>query len=450
MSDAIILPDVVNAFMNVFTQKGFQIYVVGGGIRDLLMGRQTKNWDFATNAKPEEIQKLFPKSRYNNNYGTVSIPVVNDRSELVIFEITPYRQESKYTDSRHPDEIVWAKTIEEDLSRRDFTVNAMAFNGKKLIDLFDGQKHLKEKLIVAVGAPDRRFGEDALRLMRAVRLACELGFLLEEKTRNSIKKNAGLINNISKERVREELFKILSSKNPAEGILFLRNTNLLKQILPEVDDCFAIPQKSPSRHHIFDVGTHLVQALKLCPSTDIITRFATLLHDIGKTPTYKKDDKTGLITFYNHEIVGANMAVKIADRLRLSKKEKDKLFILVRFHMFTVSEKQTDKAIRRFIRQVGKEYLFDILDLRVADRLGSGAKLTSWRTELFKKRLEQVQKEPFKITDLKIDGNDVMTILNLKPGPKVGDVLSAVFKEVEEGKIKNEREVLLEKIKQKL
>ena len=187
-------------------------------------------------------------------------------------------------------------------------------------------------------------------------------------------------------------------------------------------------------------------ALKLCPSTDVITRFATLLHDIGKAPTFKKDADTELITFFNHEIIGAEMTNVIAKRLRLSTKEREKMVTLVRCHMFTVSEKQTDKAIRRFIKHVGKEYLLDILDLRIADRLGSGAKLTSWRTELFKKRLEEVQQEPFKVTDLKITGHDVMKILEIPPGPKIGQLLTQLFNDVVDGKLKNEKKDLTQRL----
>ncbi len=446
MKPLLILPEQVTSFMNVFKKNGFAIYVVGGAVRDLFLKRKTKNWDFTTNAKPEKIQELFSESFYNNDYGTVSIPVKWNQ-EKIIFEVTPFRKESDYIDFRHPKKVTWTDSITDDLKRRDFTINAIAYDGITIVDPFGGEADIKNKIIRAVGEPDKRLLEDALRLIRAVRIACELGFMIDNTTRASIQSNAQLITNISWERIRDELFKIIGSENPSDGILFLRNMGLLKYILPEVDDCFAIPQKSPLRHHMFDVGTHLAQALKLCPSNDVITRFATLLHDIGKAPTFKKDAKTNLITFYNHEIVGAEMVVKIADRLRLSKKEKDKLFILVRFHMFTVSEKQTDKAIKRFIRNVGKDYLFDILDLRVADRLGSGAKLTSWRTELFKKRLEEVQKEPFKITDLKINGNEVMKILNLKPGPQVGKILQDIFNVVAEGKLKNERSKLVDHLR---
>ena len=432
------LPKEVIDLMNIFSKNKYQIYVVGGAVRDALLNKPIDNWDFTTNATPEQILKMFPDAFYNNVYGTVSIP-----KDKIIFEVTPFRKESEYTDLRHPEKIEWAKTIEEDLSRRDFTINAIAFDGSIIIDPYNGQNDLTNKLIKAVGNPNIRFNEDALRLLRAVRFTSQLGFLIENDTRNSIQKNASLITKISWERVRDEFLKILESDHPAEGILFLKSTGLLSYILPDVDVCFSIPQKSPKRHHVYDVGTHLVMALKHCPSKDPITRFATLIHDVGKTKTFHKDEKTELITFYNHEVVGKKQAKIIADRFKLSNKQKDKLVTLVGEHQFTVTELLTDKAIRRFVRSVTKEYLQDMLDLRTADRIGSGATPTSWRLDLFKKRLIEVQKQPFQIKDLKIDGNDVMKILKLKPGPKVGEILKKLFDRVVERKVKNEREILL-------
>lgn len=445
------LPKKVSGLLNKFKKNKFQIYVVGGAVRDMLLNKKITNWDFTTNATPEQILKMFPDAFYNNVYGTVTVPIKNKQSsnetmKQFLFEITPFRKESNYSDSRHPEKIEWAKTVEEDLSRRDFTINSIAYDGKDIIDPYDGQKDISNKLIKAVGDPDIRFSEDALRLLRAVRFTSQLGFLIEDKTRDSIQKNARLITKISWERIRDEFLKILEGDHPSEGMLFLKNTGLLSYILPEVDVCFSIPQKSPKRHHVYDVGTHLVMALKNCPSKDPITRFATLIHDIGKAKTFHKDEKTELITFFNHEVVGKKQAEIIADRFKLSNKQKNKLVTLVAEHQYTVSENQTDKAIRRFIRSVTKEYLQDMLDLRTGDRIGSGAKPTSWRNELFKKRLEEVQKQPFQIKDLKIDGNDVMKLLKIKPGPQVGSILKKLFDKIAEGKIKNEKQALLDQL----
>lgn len=460
------LPKSVQEIMNLFKDKGFEIYVVGGAVRDLLMGKESNDWDFTTNATPDEMLSFLPSDAYyTNSFGTVGLP--NEDGEP--FEITTFRTEhGGYSDNRRPDEVKWGKTLEEDLCRRDFTINAMGImiaNGLlttddskesrsqksvscSLIDLFNGQKDLENKVIRTVGDPYERFSEDALRMMRAIRIAGELEFVIEEKTFQAVKEHAQLLNKISRERVRDELFKILASKNPVHGIQLLRESGLMELIIPELEKAFGVEQKSPGRHHIYDVGTHLLNSLQAVSerNEDVITRFATLIHDIGKPQTYKKLD-TGTITFYNHEVVGAAIAKRIADRLRFSNEQKEKLWRLVRYHQFTVNETQTDSALRRFIVNVTPEYLNDMIDLRVGDRLGSGSSETSWRTEEFKKRLIEVQKQPFAVKDLKIDGNDVMELLHIPAGKKVGVVLNDLFKQVVEGDLVNEREVLLEKMK---
>ncbi len=437
------LPAEVQEILVNFQKSGFEIYIVGGAVRDMIMGKDVTDWDFTTNASPEDILRIIPDGFYDNKFGTVGL-VIEGTEEP--FEITTYRTEYGYSDNRRPDKVEWGKTLEEDLQRRDFTINALAYDGKKIIDYYGGQEDIKNKVLKAVGNPTERFQEDALRMMRAVRIAGELIFKIEEETFEAIKTNVSLIGKIAKERVKDELFKILRSNNPYEGLLHLKETGLMQEILPELSKCFGVEQKSPQRHHVYDVGTHLLMALKECKSTDPVTRFATLIHDIGKPQTYRKLG-TGVITFYNHEMVSTKIAINIADRLKLSTKEKDKLIKLVRFHQFTVDEHQTDSAVRRFITNVGLEYVEDMLALRVADRLGGGATETSWRLEEFKKRLLEVQKQPFLIKDLKINGNDVMRVLKLKPGPKVGEILEKLFNEVVENNIPNEREVLLKNIK---
>jgi tRNA nucleotidyltransferase/poly(A) polymerase len=439
------LPKTVKDILDKFEKAGYEIYIVGGAVRDLLMGRDTNDWDFTTNATPEEILKVIPGGLYNNMFGTVFTDNPEDPQRP--HEITTYRKEEGYSDARHPDKVVWGKTLEEDLSRRDFTIDALAFDKNlKVIDPFDGQGDMKKKLIRAVGEANERFGEDALRMMRAVRIASQIGFVIEDKTFEAIKKNAPLINKIAKERVKDELFKLLASPNPYDGIVLFRNSGLMAEILPEMEKCFGVEQKSPGRHHIYDVGTHLLMSLKFCKSNDPITRFATLIHDIGKPQTYKKLG-TGVITFYNHEMVSTKIAQNLAERLRFSRKETDKFVALVRWHQFTVGEMQTDNAVRRFIRNVGIENIEDMLALRVADRLGSGARETSWRLEDFKKRIIEVQKQPFSVRDLKIDGNDVMEKLGLKPGPEVGEILEKLFEEVVEKRVENNKEELLKALK---
>ncbi len=442
------LPKDVEEIISKITKAGYEIYVVGGAVRDLIMGKVSSDWDFTTNATPEQILEILPGGIYNNLYGTVFTN--NEEDPENPYEITTFRTEEGYSDFRRPDKVSWGKTLDEDLKRRDFTINSMALkrdnNSYNIVDPFLGQKDLGKKIIRAVGDPETRFNEDALRMMRAVRIASQLAFTIEEKTLFAIKQNASLINKIAKERIKDELFKILGSPNPSEGITILKESGLLVEILPELEKTFGVEQKSPQRHHKYDVGTHLLFALKYCTSTDPIVRFATLIHDIGKPQTFKILP-SGVITFYNHEVVGTKIAANIADRLRFSKKEKEKLLLLIRWHQFSVGEMQTDTAIRRFIKNVGKENIEDMLILRTADRLGSGATETSWRTEEFKRRIENVQKEPFAIKDLKINGRDVMEILGIEPGPKVGKILESIFKKVEEKEIENKREVLLLEIK---
>lgn len=435
------LPEGVKYILDLFEKNGFEIYIVGGVVRDAFLGKDLYDWDFTTNAKPEEIMKLIPESFYDNSYGTVGIKT-SDRP----YEITTFRSERGYTDGRHPDEITWGETLAEDLSRRDFTVNAMAINSKlEVIDLFGGLNDIEAKVIRTVGDPNLRFGEDALRMMRAVRIATQLRFAIEEKTFLGIKTNSDNLKLIAWERIRDEFLKILASEWPADGYLLLRNTNLAKYIIPEMDNTFGVEQKSPGRHHIYDVGTHSVESLRNCPSYDSITRLATLIHDVGKVRT-QRTYPDGKITFYNHEMESAKIAEKIADRLRLSNAQKDKLVRLVRWHQFTVDEHQTDSAVRRFIKNVGVENIPDMLALRTGDRLGGGARETSWRLEEFKSRILEVQKQPFAIPDLKINGVDVMRVKNIPSGPKIGKYLQQLFDEVIESKLKNEREELLARL----
>jgi len=432
------IPSPVFEIFENFTRAGYEIYLVGGGVRDLLSERTIHDCDFTTNATPEKIQEILPDSFYDNIFGTVGLVVESEK-----YEITTYRTEQGYTDRRHPDKVSWGKSLEEDLKRRELTISAMAVGPNlELIDLFEGQKDLENKLIRAVGNPDERFGEDALRMMRAVRFSSQLGFTIEPKTFEAIKNNSQLLECISKERIKDELFKILASDFPSEGITLLYTSGLLQYIIPELIKGYGLSQ---AKHHIYDVWTHCLMSLKHCPSEDSLVRLATLIHDIGKPIVVKGEGENQ--TFYNHEVVSTSIARKIAKRLKFSKKEEEKLVTLVRWHMFTVDDRQTDSAIRRFIKNVGKENLADMLALRTGDRLGGGAKETSWRLEKFKKRLEEVQIQPFSVTDLKINGRDVMEILKIKPGPKVGEVLNKIFEEVVEKKIENERKELLEKIK---
>lgn len=470
-----ILPDYILDIYKKFADHDFELYLVGGCVRNLLLNRPITDWDLTTNATPEQILELFPDAFYDNQFGTVGVPIlagtINQKDLTLashVVEITTFRSEAEYTDRRHPGKVTWGKTIAEDLQRRDFTMNAMAvkltetvkvFDGElsriakvesinDIIDPFNGQQDIHDKLVRAVGNPNERFKEDALRLMRAIRFATQLAFTIEDETWKAIQTDAMLLPAISPERVRDELLKILASDHPYEGIMLLKDAHLLQYILPELLEGIGISQERPGRHHTTDVFTHNVMSLKECPSTDPIVRFATLIHDIGK-PHVRSEDEQGLVIFYNHELAGARIAYQICDRLHFSKKDREKIVKLVRWHMFTIDEHITDAAVRRFIRRIGVENVKDMMDLRIGDRLGGGTQTAeSWRLKLFKKRLEeQLQPEPFSIKDLAVNGKDIMKELNIKPGPKIGQVLQKLFEEVDEDLSKNNKEYLLERIK---
>lgn len=450
----ISLPTHAQTVISEFTKNGYECYAVGGAVRDLLMEKPAGDWDFTTNATPETILSLFPNSFYDNQFGTVGIKVYDETRDpfhkekpLEIFEITTFRSEQGYSDRRHPDSITWGTSLEEDLSRRDFTINAIATDGKTIIDPHGGETDITKKIIRTVGDPNQRLSEDALRMMRAIRIACQLAFTIEEQTLTAIQTLAKNLSHVSMERIRDELIKILASDYPADGIRLLHTSNLLSIILPELSACYGVEQKSPKRHHMYDVFQHSLMALEHCPSKKPIVRLATLLHDIGKPPTQKRTSE-GVLTFYNHELVSARMVKQISYRLRLSKDDAGLLYRLVRWHQFSVDERQTDSAIRRIIKNVGKEYMDDMLALRIGDRLGGGAQETSWRLELFKKRIIEVQKQPFTVADLAIDGFDVMKEFSIPPSKKVGDILMALFGEVEEQKIPNTKEALTVKLKE--
>lgn len=485
-----LLPEPTQEIFSLFKNKGYQIFLVGAGVRKVLAGKRPKDCDFTTDAIPEEILQVTAEwdPFYDNPYGTVGVPVKVEGEEEV-YEITPFRNEKGYSDRRRPDEVEWGVSLKEDVKRRDFTMNAIVLGPEKvgektkmklvLIDYLNGLKDFEEGVIRAVGNPEERFAEDALRMMRAVRFAAQLAFEIEEETLEAIKENCQLLSKISGERIREELFKILASDQPAEGIQLLTETDLMKEIMPEVLEAQGVPQTG---HHTLDVYSHMVESLRHCPSSDPLVRLAAFLHDVGKPKSRKlrciecgwvmkeKDRKIegetakttqyecprcGKLqsehqagTFWGHEVIGARMAEEIAERLRLSNRQKEKLVTLVRWHMFAYDPEMTDAAIRRFIRRVGKENINDMMLLRVGDRKGGGSKATSWRLRELQERIGEQLYEPMEIRDMAVDGEDVMEVLDIKPGPKVGQVLEKLFEEVIEETDKNKREYLLKRIKQ--
>lgn len=448
-----LIPEEIKDIYKNLEEKGFEVYLVGGCVRNLLMKIPVKDWDLTTSAIPEQILKLFPTGYYNNDFGTVGIP----STEEGVAEITTYRREHGYSDRRRPDKVSWGKTIDEDLSRRDFTMNAVALKlasqtkptAFQIIDPYGGQKDIERKLIRTVGKESERFKEDALRLLRGIRFATQLNFEIEKDTWTEIKNDSKLIQDISFERIRDELLKILASDDPTKGIMLLKDSGLLKFILPELLEGEGISQARPGRHHTTDVFTHNVMSLKFASTSDPIVRLAALLHDVGK-PAARGEDKDGLVTFYNHEIFGAKIAYEILQRLRFSKKELNRIVNLIRWHMFSVNENLTDAGVRRFIRRVGVENVKDMMDLRVGDRLGGGTQTAeSWRLKKFRERVSgELAPKPFAITDLAINGNDVMQGLNLKPGPEIGKILQKLFEEADEDLSKNTKEYLLKRLRE--
>jgi len=442
------LPNEVTIILDKFKEARYQIYIENNCYLILLMGRAVTDWDFTTDAKPEEILKVSPEGFYDNKFGTVGIAIENQ-----VFEITTMRKEGDYLDHRHPTEIGWTNKIEEDLARRDLTIDAIAASitpskdGIQITDPFNGRQDIKDKIIRTVGDPQKRFQEDALRLIRAIRIATQLEFSIEDTTFKAIQSNAQLIKEVAFERIRDELFKLLGSANPYMGVIKLREVHILQIILPELEKCFGLQQMGPKHDRVYDIGEHSLLALKHTPSSNPLVRLAALLHDVGKPDTVNIQTD-GNVTFYQHDVIGGRIVLEIAKKFNLSKKQADKLYKLVRWHMFSVSENQTDSAIRRFIKNVGLENIDDLMAVRVGDRLGGGTQTeTSWRIEKFKSRIKQVLTKPFSISDLKVNGGDVMKVLNIKPGPKVGEILQKLFDEVLEDSSKNTPEYLLKKTK---
>ena len=441
----------------------FQAYLVGGCVRDLIMNREPKDWDITTNAKPLEIQKIFPDSAYENTFGTVAVKTRSENPLLKIVEITTFRLEGKYTDKRHPDEIKFAKTVEEDLARRDFTINSIAlefsisnyspYGGSpegrqfsKIIDPFNGQKDIKNKIIRTVGNPEDRFNEDALRLMRAVRFATELNFSMEEKTSEAIKKKSGLLEMIAKERIRDEFQKILAAENAVKGIQALEDLGLLRYVMPELREGINVGQ---NKHHIYTVWEHNLRALDYAAKKNysLEIRMAALLHDVGKPETKAGDGPDS--TFYNHEVIGAKIAARALDKLYFSKNFAEKVVHLVRYHLFYYNVGEvTEAGVRRFLRRIGPENVNDFIKLREADRIGSGVpKAVPYKLRHLLFMIEKVKRDPISPKMLKVNGEDAMMILGIEPGPKVGWILSILLDEVIENPEKNIKENLELRIK---
>jgi putative nucleotidyltransferase with HDIG domain len=488
------IPKEVSQVTDTLEKAGFEAYLVGGCVRDLIIGREPKDWDVTTNAKPEQIIGLFEKTVYENNFGTVGV-VIRETSkedvsretdpslilplageEKMIIEVTPYRIEAKYSDFRHPDEVKFSDSLTDDLKRRDFTINAMAFrpsdakaladkNDKgHIIDLYDGLKDIKDKTIKTVGNPDDRFEEDALRMLRAVRFACQLDFSVSHETTESILKNSELIKKISEERIHDEFVKIIMSKNPGGGMVMLQKFGLLENIIPELSEGVNCEQ---SGEHIYDVWNHLLHAVQHAADKDwpLEIRLAALFHDIGK-PRSRRDSaemkknsaggrfqpKAGVMpknfssslqkkkkfTFYGHEVVGARMTKKIMERLKFPKKEIELVEKLIYSHMFfSDTELITLSAVRRIIAKVGKENIWALMNVRECDRVGMKKKEAPYRLRKYFAMIEEALRDPISVGQLKINGEYLIKELGIKPGPRMGWILHALLEEVLDDPEKN-------------
>ncbi len=425
-------------------EAGFEAYLVGGCVRDLLIGRSPKDWDITTNARPEQIQPLFEETFYENDFGTVGVVTQSEDPRLKVVEITPYRIEGKYTNARHPDDIIWAETVSDDLKRRDFTINAIAYDPATdtLVDEHGGAEDLKRKLLVSVGDPNDRFAEDALRMLRAVRLSAELDFTLNGEVASAIAAHADKLTQISRERIRDEFTRILLSDRPMQAIYVAQKLGILKIIASELEEGIGCAQ---NQAHSFDVFEHLLRALQHAADKkwSLEVRLAALLHDVGKPATRRWSDEKGDWTFYGHDVVSAKMARKILYDLRYPKDVVGKVETLVRWHMFfSDPDTVTLTAVRRLIARVGAENMDDLVNLRVCDRIGTGRpKAHPFRLRKYMSMIDEAMRAPLSVGMLKIDGAR-MIAMGEKPGPRLGWTLHALLEEVLDKPERNTEEYL--------
>ena len=446
------IPKEIKMVVAVLQNAGYEAFLVGGCVLDLIMGNTPNDWDITTNATPEQIISLFPKTFYENTYGTVGvvtcgeelgIPCVDE--SLKVVEVTPYRLEGEYSDNRHPDTVKWSQNIEDDLKRRDFTCNAIAYNPVtgEVVDPHDGQKDIENKAIRAVGNPDTRFQEDALRLMRAIRFLSKLDFDLDTVTRESIEKNADLLKNISMERIRDEFEKLIMSDFPMRGLILMHETGLLQYVVPELEKGIGVEQ---NQAHRFDVWEHNLRTLQHAADRKwpLHVRLSAIFHDISKPETRRFSKEKRDFTFYGHDVVGGRVTREIMERMKFPKDLVEKVSMFVRWHMFfSDTEQITLSAVRRLITNVGKENIWDLIDLRICDRIGTGRpKEEPYRLRMYESMVEQALKDPISLKMLKTDGKRIMSVTRETPGPKIGFVLHALFDEVLENPEKNNEEYL--------
>jgi tRNA nucleotidyltransferase (CCA-adding enzyme) len=438
------IPDDVLSVCRRLRAGGFEAYLVGGSVRDLLLGRATGDFDVATSARPEEILRVFG-ARFSVptglQHGTVTVLAGEPPRHV---EVTTFRGEGAYLDGRHPSVVSFGATLAEDLSRRDFTMNAIAYEPQAgaVIDLHQGQPDIARRLVRTVGDPVQRFSEDGLRPMRAVRQATQLEFEVDAATLAAIPATLDVFRKVSAERVRDELLKLLVAPVPSRGVELMRETGLLAEVLPELWATFGCRQ---NRYHKHDVYQHSLATLDAAPAEPIL-RLAALLHDVGKPRTQTpQPDAPGEFGFFKHESVGAEMVEEIAGRLRLSRAETELLVALVAHHMFFYTPDWTDGTVRRFVNRVQMERIALLFSLREADIVSRGrGEDPECETRELRARIARVAAEDavLRVKDLAVNGADVMRALGVGPGPQVGKVLNRLLERVLDDPALNQKEML--------
>jgi putative nucleotidyltransferase with HDIG domain len=433
------IPAATRELLETLWAAGHAAYVVGGSLRDVVLGRRPADWDLASDALPERVVELFPGSLYENRFGTVAV-----RHGGEVFEVTTFRSDHDYADFRRPHRVEFGDTIELDLARRDLTVNAMAWGARPgeppgLVDPYDGVGDIRERRLRAVGDPDKRFDEDALRMVRTVRLAATLSFEIEPRTGAAIRSHAELVRHLSGERIATELDKLLAVAAPSGGLRLLETTGLLAGISPDLAAQRGVPQNKIEGEDLWD---HTVRTVDAAPQTRPIVRLAALLHDIGKPATFADG------RFVGHEAVGAELAGTVLDRLHAPRAVRDRVVALVHQHMFGYEPSWSDAAVRRFIGKmatIGDGALEELLALREADNVGSGLPAGAGRIEELRARVAAERAADLVLDrgGLVVDGNDLMAELGIEPGPRLGRMLEGLVDLVVADPALNERPTLL-------
>lgn len=431
------LPEKVKRIIGIIEGAGYEAYAVGGCVRDCVMGRIPDDWDITTSADPQQVKRLFQRTVDTGiRHGTVT--VLMDKEG---FEVTTYRLDGEYEDSRHPKNVVFTSSLEEDLKRRDFTMNAMAYNDRTgIVDIFGGMEDIKTGVIRCVGNPWERFAEDALRMMRAVRFSAQLGYEIEQETARAIGEMAGNLVNISAERIQTELVKLLVSQHP-DYLRSCMETGILQVILPELQRCMETPQNNP--HHCYTVGEHILHSL-LHVENERVLRLTMLLHDIGK-PEAKTTDEDGTDHFHGHAVIGEQMARVILKRLKLDNDTIYKTCRLVLYHDYNVEP--APECVRRAVHKIGEDIFPYLFAVKRADILAQ----SDYRREEKLKRLEETEKiyneiqaagECVSLRTLAVTGKDLINI-GMKPGRELGEVLNRLLEIVLECPEKNNKRELL-------